>query len=555
MQETRGIKKRAITKRYLILFFFKKREKNNIGEPFNYTDIVMPSYHRRLLKKRPIYKNEKSVRILVEVDYLWNKKKDVTLRFLQNIILYELSYQECFMKVMKFGGSSVADGPRIKDVAAIVKRAAEKETVFVVLSAMKGNTDLLIAAAKKAEIGDKGYKEIIDSLSKKNTEAIQYLFNKKDSGSVLEKIKIYCEELFNLLRGIELVRECSPRSLDLVTSFGERMNCYLFSEYLKYLSLEAEYVDTRGLIITDNSFGNGKVLFKETYRALKEKLQNKNTIPIITGFIGSTKEGITTTLGRNGSDYTASIVGAALNCSEIEIWTDVDGVLSADPRIVEEAFVVPEVSFQEAMELSYFGAKVIHPYTMIPAVEKNIPLHIKNTLNPSAPGTRINKEIQPHNRMITGLASISSVAIVNVVGGGMLGIPGIGLKVFSAVARAGINIIMISQASSEHSICLVFKENEAERAVEILKQELSQELLGKMIQDVEIIRGLEIIAVIGENMRGRPGLAGRVFSALGSLEINVLAIAQGSSELNISFVIRSQDTKKALKGIHNSFLG
>jgi aspartokinase/homoserine dehydrogenase 1 len=294
--------------------------------------------------------------------------------------------------------------------------------------------------------------------------------------------------------------------------------------------------------------------YKESYRRLRDKLAEIKGIPVITGFIGANEQGVTTTLGRNGSDFTASIIAGATESEVVEIWTDVDGVLSADPRSVEKAFVIPEVSYQEAMELSYFGAEVIHPYTMIPAVEKNIPILIKNTLNPSAPGTVISKDIAPHNRPVTGIASIKDIALINVEGSGMIGTPGIASRVFGALAEAGINVIMISQASSEHSICLVFRELQAENALDSLNRELSEQVKTKRIENFVIRRGLEIISVIGENMIGTPGIAGKIFSALGESGISIQAIAQGSSERNISFVVSKEESDKALNTVHDAFL-
>jgi aspartokinase/homoserine dehydrogenase 1 len=275
---------------------------------------------------------------------------------------------------------------------------------------------------------------------------------------------------------------------------------------------------------------------------------------VVTGFIASTTNGVTTTLGRNGSDYTASILGAALGAKSIEIWTDVDGVLSADPRCVDSAFVINELSIEEAMELSFFGAEVIHPYTMIPAVEDRIPIWIKNTMNPRVPGTIIAKNVKRHEHPITGIASIENCSLINVEGGGMLGVPGVASRVFRALAGEEINIIMISQASSEHSICIVCRNPEADRAAKALEAELAWELEERTINQIEVLRDLEIIAIIGENMRGTPGISGRLFSSLGDAKVNVLAIAQGSSERNISFVIHGQDKKRALNAIHSAFL-
>ncbi|MCK5737456.1 MAG: aspartate kinase, partial [Spirochaetaceae bacterium] len=260
-----------------------------------------------------------------------------------------------------------------------------------------------------------------------------------------------------------------------------------------------------------------------------------------------------TTLGRNGSDYTASILGAALDADAVEIWTDVDGILTADPRIVPDAWVIDEISFQEAMELSFFGAEVIHPYTLIPVIEKNMPVFIKNTLNPSAPGTRIAKTAAPNNRPITGIASIDDISMITIEGGGMVGMPGIASRIFASMARTGANIIMITQASSEHSICLVCRREEAAIAAEGLEIDLSDILNSGIIRSIRLTNGLEIVAVIGDNMQGQLGLSGKLFSALGNAGVNILAIAQGSTELNISFVIKGEDKQQAIKAIHRTF--
>ena len=361
--------------------------------------------------------------------------------------------------------------------------------------------------------------------------------------------------LKEFLHGIELIQECSPRSKDLIMSFGERMSCLIVSSYLQELGQNVLYVDTRDVIKTDSHYNNASVDFKISDKLIHKKLHAFRGISVITGFIASDSKGITTTIGRNGSDYTASIIGAALNATEIEIWTDVDGVLSADPRIVRNAFVIPELSIEEAQELAYFGAKVIHPYSLVPVIEKSIPVHIKNTLNPAAPGSIIKKTVSKTSELpITGIASIENVSIINIEGSGMVGLPGIASKIFSSLARAGINIIMISQASSEHSICIVCRTNQVKEAKAALTADLNEELFYRKIQKIGITDNLEIIAVIGENMRGTPGLSGKLFSSLGSRNINVLAIAQGSSERNISLVIKAEDSREAINTIHNTFL-
>jgi len=279
----------------------------------------------------------------------------------------------------------------------------------------------------------------------------------------------------------------------------------------------------------------------------------KDKIAVVTGFIGATPAGITTTLGRNGSDYSAAIFGAALDASDIEIWTDVDGVLSADPRVVKKAFVIPELSIEEAMEMCYFGAEVLHPFTIIPAVEKRIPIWIKNTMNPTARGSRIALDAKPAESTIIGLASIQEVGLINVQGGGMMGTKGMASPIFLALAKADVNVIMISQASSEHSICIVLRSNECQEALKALHQELHSPMQAKLISSIDLVKDLEVVAVIGGNMRGQPGVSGKLFGALGLANINVLVIAQGSSEMNISFVIHKKDHVQALNVLHAAF--
>jgi len=461
------------------------------------------------------------------------------------------------VKILKFGGSSVADGERIRAVTAIVAGSAREDRICVVLSAMKGVTDLLISAARLAEKASDGLKPALEEIRARHFDAVRSLFPPVDQASALTPLAVMCNELEEILHGVELIRECSARTMDLVMSFGERLSCRLAVSYMAAQGHAAELVDAREIILTDERFGSAGVDFAASYERIARKLETVPGIAVIPGFIGATKGGVTTTLGRNGSDYTASIIGAGAGASLIEIWTDVDGVLSADPRLVPEAFVIPSISSEEAMELSYFGARVIHPYTMIPAVEKAIPILIRNSLNPGAPGTLIAaaETIRKDGRHpITGIASIDGISLVNIEGGGMMGIPGFAARIFSALAREGINIIMISQASSEHTICLVFRAGEGERALATLNRELAPELASKRIDRFELMRGLVIVAVIGENMHGTPGIAGRLFSALGKAGINILVIAQGSSERNISFVIEEKNETRALRTIHAEFL-
>ena len=307
------------------------------------------------------------------------------------------------------------------------------------------------------------------------------------------------------------------------------------------------------------SFGGGIVEFAKTYYNIQMYFNKVwgpkwlGKVAVVTGFVGATADGITTTLGRNGSDYTGAIFGAALDVKDIEIWTDVDGVLSADPRVVKKAFVIPELSVEEAMEMCYFGAEVLHPFTIIPAVEKKIPIWIKNTMNPSARGTRIATDVKPSDHIITGLASIQKVSLINIQGGGLMGTKGIASRIFAALAKAEANIIMISQASSEHSICVVLRDREAHHAVRALQHELKPLIQSRLISSVDLVGDMEIVAVIGANMRGKPGVSGKLFGALGAAGVNVHVIAQGSSEMNISFVIEQRDHVEALNVLHAAF--
>ncbi|HOV63920.1 MAG TPA: aspartate kinase, partial [Spirochaetia bacterium] len=401
------------------------------------------------------------------------------------------------MKVMKFGGSSVQDAERIKGVCRIIIEENRKEPAVAVLSAMRGITDLLISTAKKAEQGDLTYKAELEEIIGRHTKVLAELIGNEGRAAAMKGLDLFFDELKSVLHGIELVRECSPRSLDLVMSFGERLNCFLAASFITSIGQPAEFVDARSMIVTDSRFGNAVVDMKESAKKIREVLDRVKGIPIVTGFIASTREGVTTTIGRNGSDYTATIIGNALDATVVEIWKDVDGVLTANPKYVKEAFVLPEITFQDAIEMSYFGAEVIHPYTTLPAIEKNIPIRIKNTFNPSAPGTLISANGKKTNRPITGIASIDNVALINIEGSGMIGTPGMASRVFVALAREGVNIIMISQASSEHSICLVMREGEVAHALRRLETDLKEDIELKRIQRFDLKKGLEIVAVIG----------------------------------------------------------
>ncbi len=461
------------------------------------------------------------------------------------------------MKVLKFGGSSVADPKRIRAVAHIVLNAAKRDRVVVVVSAFQGITNQLLHCARTAETGDSGYQQLYNQIAHKHREAIDALLERGKRKITLEGVDELLDELQNVVHGISLLRDCPPRALDLTASFGERLSAQIIAAYLQQLR-PSVFVDARQFTVTDDQFTHAAVLFDQTNRKIRTyftRLLKKGVpapIPVVTGFIGSTEDGRTTTIGRNGSDYTAAIVGAALNASVIEIWTDVDGILSADPRAVPAAFVLPQMSYEEAMELSYFGAKVLHPATIAPAVAKKIPIDIKNTLNPTAPGTRISEKAENWAGVAKGIASVDNIALLTLRGLGMVGVPGTAERLFRALASHRVNVILISQASSEHTICFAVSASDLPAARRAVAGEFHYELQSKLTS-LDEKSDQTIVAIVGEGMKGTPGVSGKVFQALGRNSINVSAIAQGASERNISFVIQSDQMNRALNVIHEAF--
>jgi len=459
------------------------------------------------------------------------------------------------MKVLKFGGSSVAKPERIKHIGKLLQeRLQNSEQLAVVFSAFGGVTDTLISMAKQAEKGDITYLEVLETFTNRHNEALEELIGKEGNESAFDNLKNNHNTLAELLRGVFLVREASLRTLDYILSFGERNSCYIISEYLNSIGLNTAFLDARKIIKTNKNFGAAVVDFKLTNAHITEYFNKHKSTQIITGFIATDIGGLTTTLGRGGSDYTASIIAGALEAEKLEIWTDVDGVLTCDPRKVKQAYTIDSLSYNEAMELSHFGAKVIYPPTIQPALLKNIPIYIKNTFNPTFPGTRISEEADEKvTARIKGLSSMSGVSLITLQGPGMMGVTGIAARFFGSLARAGVNVIMITQGSSEHSICVAIKQDMKDKAIKAVQIEFENEIENGFIQPLQAEDELSILAIVGENMRQIPGVAGRLFDALGKNGINVKAIAQGSSELNISFAIMSVDEKKALNLIHDSF--
>lgn len=457
------------------------------------------------------------------------------------------------MKVLKFGGSSLANPERIRKVASIVLNSGADSEIAVVVSAYQGVTDQLIAISNDAARGDESYRESFKSLCQRHISCIQELLPLTAQSAPLANIKVWLNDLEDILHGVFLVGEYSSRMLDYVMSFGERLSAYTLSAYLSSLQHSSFFADSRDFIKCDNSWGSAKVNFEETNRAIERYFKDISGIPVITGFIASTSNKDTITLGRGGSDYTAAIVGAALKCSEIEIWTDVDGVMTADPRKVEKAFYIPALTYQEIMELSHFGAKVVYPPTIQPALDARITVSIKNSFNPDFVGTRISENVERHPYLITGISSISSIAFLRLEGSGMVGVTGVSMRLFAALARKEINVILITQASSEHTICFAVLPDVAQEARRVIEAEFALEIAMHLVSPVLVEEDLSIVSVVGENMRQRPGISAKLFQALGKNGINIVAIAQGSSELNISVVINRQNEKKALNALHDEF--
>jgi len=460
------------------------------------------------------------------------------------------------MIVMKFGGTSLAGAPQIRQVGSIVRRFARSRPV-VVVSAMAGVTDELIALAGSSVAGaprDVGAR--LDRLQRRHRREARLLGLSEGSGSRIERdLEALFSELEGVCHGVLLLRELSRRSLDLISSFGERLSALLVTDHLRSLGLKAQYVDARDLIVTDDSHGAAVVDFDATHKAIRKGLPpaiRKGTIPVVTGFIGRTRSGATTTLGRSGSDYTAAILGGALRAAEVWIWKEVYGVCTADPNLVKTARVVPRISYQEAAEMAHYGAEVIHPKTMAPARRGRIPIRIKNTFKPDAPGTLITARPGPRGRAPLLVSSIDGMALVTVEGTGIFGQPGMILRLLTPVANAGTNIYMISMSSSEYNVSFAIMQHDLEKTLKALEKDFRDRgLLGEQVARITVERDMCAIAVVGAGMKGQHGIAGRVFSALGESDVNVVAIAQGSSEYNITVVIKGRDMKQGVRAIHD----
>lgn len=456
------------------------------------------------------------------------------------------------MKIIKFGGSSVANPDNIQRVFSILHTKLKEQEIAVVFSAFGGVTETLLKIAQLAREGDEAYRELLQSLEEKHLIVVRQLIAVQSQSTVMTFVKVRFKELEDLFHGIYLIKENSARTLDYVASFGERLAAFILAEAMQGKGFKTRFLDAREVIRTNDRFGQAKVDYEYTNQAIRGYFEKHDGLKVITGFIAATAKGETTTLGRSGSDYTAAIFAGALEADDLEIWTDVSGVLTSDPKLVYTAFTIPQLSYNEAMELSHFGAKVIFPATMQPAMRKSIPIYIKNTFEPENPGTLINGEVSP-GALIKGISSISNVSIVTVQGAGLLDSVAGTSRVFKALAEARVNILLISQASSEHSICLAIKTQESYLAKEAVEKEFFYEIKSGEMDEVVLLHDLATVAVVGENMKHNPGASGRMFRALGRNNINVGAIAQGSSELNISAVIPQPDLQKALNALHEAF--
>jgi bifunctional aspartokinase / homoserine dehydrogenase 1 len=466
------------------------------------------------------------------------------------------------MKVLKFGGSSVAKPERIQGIVAILKKYQERGDKFtVIFSAFGGVTDSLLDMAAKAEASDEAYMVGFEQFKIRHLDAAKALLSPERFALVRTKIFLNCDDLLGILRGIFLIREVSLRTSDYVVSFGERMSNLIIAHVLDESGIPAAFLDARRVIKTDKSFGAAKVDFEETDKLVSEYYRaNDNKVQVVTGFIGSAKGsgkgsdfGLTTTLGRGGSDYTAAIIAAGLNASVIEIWTDVDGVLTADPRKVKKAFTIPTMTYAEAMEMSHFGAKVIYPPTLQPAFRKKIPLYIKNTFNPDFVGTLVSSEKNKSEHAVQGISSISNMSLLTLSGSGLFGVPGVAGRLFAALAGKKINVILITQGSSESSISFAVQPSDAAKACKVVEKAFELELANGSVNPLSIEPDLAAVAIVGENMRYQPGIAGTMFQALGKNGVNCIAIAQGSSELNISVIVPKTDESKALNALHEAF--
>ncbi len=460
------------------------------------------------------------------------------------------------LRVMKFGGTSVGDAERIERVARTIAEHAREAAVVVVVSAMGGVTEMLIRAAYAAARGDEGqWQGIGREFSQRHLDVAERLLPEKGRAALLPWLSEQVKTFENLCSDFSLVREVTPRSMDSLSSLGEVLATTLLAAVLRSQGRPAEVVDATEIIVTDEQFGNASPQFEETDPKILARLRpliEQGTLPVVTGFRGATLSGLCTTLGRGASDYTATILGAALDADEIWIWTDVNGVMTADPHLVPEAKVIPEISYRETIELSFFGAKVLHSKAIQPAMKKGIPVWIKNTFNPSCPGTKIAASVVGRAG-VRAITSVTKASLFTLGGNDSLSFPGLAAKVFGSLSIDDIPSLMVTQSSAENVLCFAVHDADAPRVRARLEQALQLEMRHDYVGALEIMSRVGIVVATGEKMKGTPGIAGRLFGALGRRGINVIAIAQGSSELSISFAVKSEDVPEAVRAIHEEF--
>ncbi|HZK93363.1 MAG TPA: bifunctional aspartate kinase/homoserine dehydrogenase I [Prolixibacteraceae bacterium] len=450
------------------------------------------------------------------------------------------------MKILKFGGTSVGSIENVRRIGEIVLNQQEK--IVVVVSALGGVTDQLLAVAQQAASGVK-INGVLTSIRTRHEEMIKGLFNNEDSTKTIQALQPLFDELEKIVQGVTLIGELTPKTLDKILGFGERLSSILISRYLN-----VQLIDSLAVIRTDRTFGKANVDFELTYQLISEVCATINHFAVAPGFISSASDGSMTTLGRGGSDYTAALFAAAVHADQLEIWTDVDGFMTADPRVISKAYTIPMLTYSEAMELSHFGAKVIYPPTILPVYQKSIPIHIKNTLNPDGEGTLIcQSDANVKDHPIKGISSISGITLFTIQGLGMVGVTGISMRLFGALAKEEINVILISQASSENSISFAIDSHFADNARDAISIEFEREIASGRISKLAFENELSIVAIVGENMKHSAGIAGKLFHTIGKNGINVVAIAQGASEQNISWVVKNSDLRKTLNVVHEAF--
>ncbi|CAN5440530.1 bifunctional aspartate kinase/homoserine dehydrogenase I [soil metagenome] len=458
------------------------------------------------------------------------------------------------MQVLKFGGSSVKNAENISKVIAIVKEKIKTDKTIVVVSALGGITDMLIDCSTLAADGNEDYKTKLQEAEQRHLATVKDLIPITRQSSVLSQVKTLCNEIEDICNGIFLLRELSSRTKDRVMSYGEILSSQIIAAAFQSDTEGCEWKDARELIITNANFGAAAVDFTLTNEKVNDYFSSATvSLYLVPGFIGATATGANTTLGRGGSDYTAAILAAALNADVLEIWTDVSGMMTADPRLVSTGKIIPQISYQEAMELSHFGAKVIYPPTIQPVSSKGIPTWIKNTFAPGDTGTLIQKDVAKNGSSIRGISSINNISLLSLEGSGMVGIPGFSKRLFEALADKKINVILITQSSSEHSICVGIEAANSIEAKHAIDEAFTYEIETKKVAPIIVEKDLAIVALVGDNMKSHPGISGKMFGNLGRNGVNVRAIAQGSSERNISAVISTHDVKKAINVLHEEF--